>query len=254
MGQSMRQLVDSMAAQQKAAQKQAVSPAAQTVSEHMQDPVGATQEGFENLTNAKLAYDMQKEKMARQLLPVQSVINHVNKVHGLQPNPNDIEPGFSPDGTAQEGMEGPETGPGVNPNQAQTPGAVNMNRPSQAGFQPGVAPGQQKQVVPGKKGTPTAGGNGADPGNPSAKQYNPTAAKPKGAGKMPANPKKAGAKPGKGNPAGSGHQIKISVNSAVDHGIKPRVPTLLSQVSAANLNTEPGNLENVKSKKSGRCL
>lgn len=236
---TLRQMIDNVTAA-----KNAASPAALQVSKTIQDPVGTTKEGFEDLQQKKLEYEMAKSNMQRTLLPVQSVIQHVNQTHGIAPNPADASMGYQnmddstdpndPEGGSDQNLP---TGPGVNPNQAQAPGKMNMNRPSQAGFQPGVAPGQQKSVVPGKKGMPSPGGNKVNPGNPEAKQYNPTAKPPRGSGKLPANPKKAGAKPGKGGPVTNktGHQIKISVNSAADRGIRPNVPKLNQMMAAASL-------------------
>lgn len=207
------------------------SPVANHIANHFQDPLGATQEGQSNLSQKKLEYDQAREDMQRNLAPVQSVLNHISSIHGIMPGTPAGQiptPGITPG--AQPGAVDPQTGlpmdpamagqdpnnPGGNDNpdmqngvpgnMNQTPGKMNQNRPSIAGHQPGVSPGPQQSVVPGKMGMPQPGG-----------QTNKIAAKPKGAGtipgaKGPGDPKVSNkTKQAQGN---SSRQVKISVAAA----------------------------------------
>jgi hypothetical protein len=218
------------------------SPLAQHIGNHMQDPLGATKEGFGKLTQAKLEYDQQREEMQRNLAPVQSVMDHVSQIHGIMPGtpagqvptpgmtppqqPGQIDPAtgqpMDPAMAGQDpnnpgGNDDPDMQNGVPQNMNQTPGQMNQNRPSMAGHQPGVSPGPAQSVVPGKMGMPKPGGGKS----PMPGQVNKPAAKPKGAGSMPGakgpgDPKVAGkTKKAQGQ---SGRQIKINVaaSNAVD--------------------------------------
>lgn len=205
---------------------------AKHISDHLQDTVGATKEGFEGLTNAKLQYDQQRESMQRNLAPVQSVIDHVSQMHNLDPRFGQGTPGMmpgqqSPDNTGVPGLPGGQ-GNGEDENQAfdengnpinmsQTVGKMNQSRPSQAGFQPGVAPGDGQTVRPPKMGQaqpgkPTAG-NSPQPRGSGNQQFGPSAAPPKGAGKLPGakgpgDPKVANkVKKAQNNSSGSGKSI-----------------------------------------------
>lgn len=202
------------------------SPVAKHVSSHVQDPMGATKEGFEDMQTKKLQYDQSREKMQRSLTPVQSVIDMASQLHGLtvgnnqtpmpgspamgqgmpgaQDNPEVDENGnpLPPNQTGQpgsmsgqptgqpNGMQGkPAPGNGQNPqNMSQTVGKMNSNRPSLAGFQPGVSPGPQESVRPQKLGQ-------AQPGKPIA-QNSP---QPKGSGNAQGNMYNKEAAPPKGN-------------------------------------------------------
>lgn len=215
------------------APKGKASPIAQHVSNHMQDPVGATKEGFEGLTNAKLQYDQQREAMQRNLAPVQSVINHVSQMHQLVPNQDqNMMPGASPDNTGVPGVPGAqgddqELDENGNPiNMQQTTGKMNQSRPSQVGHQPGVAPGDGQTVRPPKLGMATPGQpNAQNSPQPGGKgQFGPTAGPPKGAGKLP------GAK-GPGDPKVANRtknaQTKSSKPGGVNVTVHAAVPGVL---------------------------
>lgn len=197
------------------------SPMANHIANHMQDPLGATKEGYQNLTQKKLEYDQAREDMQRNLAPVKSVMDHVSQIHGIQPGAPAGQiptPGMTPGQPQIDPMTGQPMagGPGQDPNNpgqndnpeldefgnpvnmGQTTGKMNQNRPSMAGHQPGVAPGPQQSVVPGKMGMPRPGG---------MQQTNKPAAKPKGAGGMP------GAK-GPGDPKVAGKNNKAQSNSS----------------------------------------
>lgn len=194
------------------------SPVAQHVSDHVQDPFGATKEGFQKLQQKKLEYDLERENMQRQLAPVQSVIQHVSDMHGIQP------------GTGTPGMMNGQPGNTDNPdvdeygnpiNMGQTPGQMNQNRPSQAGFKPGVAPGfSEKQVVPGKAGMASPGGpaaRNAPRPNAQGNTFNKMAAPPRGNRSMPGakgpGDKKVANK-GKQAQTNSSRQIKVHVTAS----------------------------------------
>lgn len=198
------------------------SPVAQHVSNHIQDPVGATKEGFGELQDAKLKYDMEREKMQRNLAPVQSVMQHVSQVHGIQPGMGTPGMGVADQGGMNsDNPDVDEDGNPIDPEQARQPGQMGQNnpimskmnqgRPSVVGTQPGVAPGAQKQVVPQKMGMPKPGGPGAS-----------NSPQPKGAGVKPVAktakpPAKGGGKaPAKAAPKGgaSGREVKINVTAS----------------------------------------
>src|ERR1700756_2457115 len=186
------------------------SPMAQHISQHMQDPVGATKDQFNKLQQTKLQYDQAREETQRNLAPVQSVIDHLSQMHGIQPGMP--TPGMQP------GSSGMQDNPDANQeydefgnpiNTQQTVGNMNQNRPSMVGHQPGVAPGDQQTVRPPKMGVPKPGqgnptaGSGPQPGG----QANKNAAPPKGSGKMP------GAK-GPGDPKVANRTKKAQTNSS----------------------------------------
>ena len=215
--------------------KKSMSPAAQHITNHLSDPMGATKEGFQDLTQKKLQYDQARESMQRELTAPQAVIDHLSQMHGLIPGTTGMPP--TPGlGTATPGQD-PNMMPGqggMNPdgeegydedgnpiNMGQTAGKMNMNRPSQVGHQPGVAPGPAQSVVPPKMGMAKPGGPGAK-GMPQPQsqgtQFNPMAGKPKGAGKLPGakgpgDPKVANANK-KAQAGTTGRQIKIQVHAS----------------------------------------
>lgn len=212
------------------------SPAAQHVLSHLGDPLGATKEGFTDLTQKKSDYDNARAEMQRELTMPQAVIDHVAQIHGLVPGgqPGQIPtPGMTP-AQGQPGQIDPATGQPMDPNQdpnnpggndnpdmdpvtgnptnmSQKPGQINQNRPSMAGHQPGVSPGPAQSVVPGKMGMPQPGG-----------QVNKQAAKPKGnnsipGAKGPGDPKVGNkTKQAQGN---SSRQVKISVAASSSSGL-----------------------------------
>ena len=204
------------------------SAAATHVANHVADPVGATKEGFADLTQKKLAYDQSREEMQRQLAMPQAIINQVSQLHninpqdpgampgmGMTPGMDPNNPGTSDDPDAMGQMPGQSPGqapPGQAPpgamgkgmvntappqNMNQTTGKMNQSRPSLAGHQPGVAPGPAQSVVPGKMGMP----------KPGAPQFGKQAAAPKGSGKLP------GAK-GPGDPKVANKTAKAQNNSS----------------------------------------
>lgn len=219
--------------------KQANSPAAQHVLDHLSDPMGATKEGFQQLTNAKLQYDQQRENMQRELAMPQSVINHLSQIHGIMPGqpagqmptpgmtpgqqPGQIDPatgqpmGMDPNDPNNPGQnDDPDMDPMTgNPgNMSQTPGQMNQSRPSIAGHQPGVAPGPAQNVVPGKMGMPKPGAQ--------SMQHGKQAAPPKGnkslpGAKGPGDPKVANkTKKAQGQ---SSRAIKINVAASANNAI-----------------------------------
>jgi hypothetical protein len=212
------------------------SPAAEHVLSHLSDPMGATKPGFQQLTQAKLEYDQQRENMQRELAMPQAVIDHMSQIHGLVPGgmpgqvptpgmnpsqpPGQIDPMTGQPMQAQPGQDpnnpGMNDDPDMDPqsgnpaNMSQTVGKMNQARPSMAGHQPGVSPGPAESVRPGKMGMP-------QPGGAQNNQYNKTAAPPKGnrslpGAKGPGDPKVANrTKKAQNN---SGRQIKVHVSAA----------------------------------------
>jgi len=185
----------------------AASPLAKHVSDHMQDPVGATKEQFGKLQDAKLKYDLAREETQRNLAPVQSVITHLSQMHGLQPDmptpamgqgqSNSMGGPMNPEDEELDENGNPIPKPNLQPDMMQSPtspqnmnqtvGTMNQNRPSLAGHQPGVAPMMEKQVVPPKLGMASPGKpqarNSPAPNNPQ--QYNRQAKPPKGNRSLP---------------------------------------------------------------------
>jgi hypothetical protein len=235
----------------------AASPAAKHVAEHIQDPFGQTKGDFDDLNQARMDYETKKQNMRMKLAPVQQVVQGIKNMHQLDGpgdgspldmspnNPANMQPQIDP-ATGQP-MVDPNTGlplpntpnapgaqidqNGVPQNMSQTTGQMNMNRPSQAGFQPGVSPGPEQSVRPGKMGTPQPGqpaskvaGN-PNPGNMPAGwtkpgsggtgnqpgQFNPAAPPPKGNRSMP------GAK-GPGDPKVANRTKKAQANSGGGSG------------------------------------
>jgi hypothetical protein len=161
------------------------SPLAKHVSNHIQDPVGATKEGFEDLQQKSLEYEQAKDNMRRQLAPVESVIQHVKDTHDLDPdaelgyqdpnNPNQMQPGgMQLPGMPMKPGQMPQMQPGQNPNlppnMQQKPGMMQQARPganvSQPGTGPRVAqPGQPQQEKPVAKKA-ASNGNGKKSASP----------------------------------------------------------------------------------------
>lgn len=173
---NLRAMIDGTTLTAGAIKAKKPSPAAQHVSDHIQDPVGATKEGFEGLQEAKLKYDMARESMQRNLAPVQSVMDHVSQVHGIQPgmgtpglgNGNVDSPEVDEDGNPIIGQPGQMNQPGQlplgkSPQPGQSSPMQNMNkqRPSIVGNKPGVVTGPQQSVVPKKLGQAAPGGKKA---------------------------------------------------------------------------------------------
>lgn len=185
---------------------------AKHVASNITDPLEQTKEGFEGLTNAKLNYEAQKEKMRRQLLPVQSVIQHVNQLHQLQDQygTHPVDPNVQND--ANMGYQ--EERQGVPPNMQQTPGMMQQSNPNRNVSYPGAGP---------KIPTPPMG---AQPAQPQSKGVAP---KPKGAGQaFPKANKKPGAKaPGPGQGRGITVHVKAATMGA------PGAPNPLASTFAA---------------------
>lgn len=200
------------------------SPLAKHISERMQDPVGATKDDFGALSEAKLNYDMAREKTQRNLAPVQAVITHLSQMHNLDPNQPPMPGGMDPndpmaDQNGGNNMFQDEQGNPVN--MGNTAGKMNQTRPSLVGNQPGVAPGDGQTVRPPKLGQAQPGGPGARnspaPGNAQGNTYNKTAAKPKGnsslpGAKGPGDPKNV-SKNRKAQSGTAGRQIKVNVSA-----------------------------------------
>ena len=241
----------------------AASPAAKHVAEHIQDPFGKTKDGMDDLNEARMNYEVQKQKMRMNLAPVEHVVQGIKNMHQLDgpgdgspldmsPNsPQNIagnqppQPMLDENGmvmgqpnlgqmTAPQGSMNTPNAPGaqidestgVPNNMDQTTGKMNSNRPSMAGFQPGVSPGPAQSVRPGKMGTPQPGQakQSTIAGNPSPKNmpagwtkpgqgptndpatYNKAAAPPKGNRSLP------GAK-GPGDPKVANRTKKAQANS-----------------------------------------
>lgn len=211
------------------------SPAAEHVAQHLEDPVGATKEGFEELADKQLQYDLAKENMKRKLAPVEAVIQHVKQTHGLDENQNGIpdeEEGYQDPNQMQPGTVNrmPPQGmnkPGVPPNMAQRPGMMQQNRPGANVNVPGagpaiaVKPGMQQPV-----GKPTG-------------QFNPPAARP------PAPKKVMQKKPG----ADKGRSIKVHVSGGAAPGIRPAVGRTQMEAAAAVSNLGSGNKSRTAKKK-----
>src|ERR1039458_4246460 len=91
--------------------KSTPSAAAQHVANHVQDPVGATKEGFADLTQKKLAYDQSREEMQRQLTMPQAIINQMSQLHNINPQ----DPGQMPGMGMTPGMDPNNPGMSDNP-------------------------------------------------------------------------------------------------------------------------------------------
>lgn len=200
------------------------SPLAKHISERMQDPVGATKDDFGALSEAKLNYDMAREKTQRNLAPVQAVITHLSQMHNLDPNQMPMPGGMDPndpmaDQNGGQNMFQDEQGNPVN--MGNTAGKMNSTRPSLVGNQPGVAPGDGQTVRPPKLGQAKPGGPGARnspaPGNAQGNTYNKTAAKPAGNRSIPGakgpGDSKNVSKNRKAQSGTTGRQIKVNVSA-----------------------------------------
>lgn len=190
------------------------SEGAKHVGRHIQDPFGQTKDMFDDVHKKKMEYELAKQNLIHQTAPTRAVLDRVSNIHNLdqapvsmgteplQPNPMDTQDGFSgnrtndPLGTdpamgqeVNQGRAGTQLDPAsrVPQNMSQAPGQMNQNRPSKAGFSPGVSPGPAQSVVSKKMGMPQPGQSnvGQKAGNPSAPQFAPQAPKPKGAGQLP---------------------------------------------------------------------
>jgi hypothetical protein len=246
--------------------QKSMSPGANHIVSHLNDPTGMTKPGFQDLTKKKLDYDQARENMQRELAGPQAVIDHLSNIHGLVPGgmPGQLPtPGMTP-GTAP-GMPGQdqnavpganpdeelgmdETQPGnMNPAMTQNPTQqMNNQRPSKVGAQPGVAPGDQKTVVPKKMGVPTpAGGGPTAAGMPTKPPLAKRAAPPQGNKSLPgakgpgdpkvANKNKAAQSSGKG--------IKISVQATQAPGASRTVASSRGMASLKfGVNSTPGEM------------
>ena len=223
---TLRKLIDGVtmeaaAPMQKPAAKseETGSPMAKHVAEHLTDPLESTKQGFEDLNEAKLKYNIAQEKMRRNLLPVQSVINHVSQMHQLS---DDEQLGTHPvDPYGADAAQGyQQERQGVPPNMIQKPGMMQQSAPSRNTSYPGVGP----KIPTPPMGVPA-----------EQNQQKPMAGKPKGAGSMPKKPGAAGAK----KPGGqSGRAIKVNV-TAVGNGfpIANNSMTLNKTMDAERLRT-----------------
>lgn len=183
---NLRDMLDEKAIYAGAPKSSKPSPTATKVAETLQDPVGATKDKFQKLNEAKLNYDQLRHETLMEHIPTLSVIKHIAQTHGVMPNvgtpqldQGQMNPPMAqnPDDPNQVDEEGnpldPTQGPLANP---------GMLRPSQAGFQPGVAPGPQESVRPGKLGMAKPGGKPAS-NSPTPKGAKPAVKKPGAAGK-----------------------------------------------------------------------
>ena len=246
------------------------SSVAQHVASHIQDPLGSTKQDFQDLSEKKLAYDQSRAQAQMNLAPVQSVLDHASQLHGLTiprsagmmpgtpgmdlgqpgqgPQNNDSNNPVDEQGNPTPGAPGaiigkPMPGNGKNPgNMSQTTGKMNSNRPSLAGFQPGVSPGPAESVRPTKLGQAQPGKqsarNSPQPNN-SGNMYNKQAAPPKGNRTLPGakgpgdskvenQTKKANAK--------SAREIKVHVSASaipydINRGGSKRLETQLGMAS-----------------------
>lgn len=248
------------------------SPAGDHVATHIQDPYGATKDQLDELNQAKMDYELKKQNAVMKLRPVEQVVQGIKNMHRLD-TPDGSAPALgtgmeNPD-LAQAGNFGPQTpqdgtGGQIDPatgnpyNMSQTPGQMNMTRPSQAGFQPGVSPGPAESVRPAKMGVPQPGqgspaGRAAMPSgwgntgsNPQGNTFNPSAPKPAGAqqlpgAKGPGDPKvqnavKKAQGGGGGNNGKSGGNRPIKIQVHADSKTPSGAPTPLSAaMGVANL-------------------
>jgi hypothetical protein len=104
------------------------SDTAQHIANHIQDPVGTTQEMFQDLTEKKLAYDMSKAIARQGLAPVKAILQHVEQAYQL----NDQQMMMNPDAAGGYQETG---GPGMpqNPQAMPQPGGMpgGMPQPGQ---------------------------------------------------------------------------------------------------------------------------
>ena len=200
--------------------KPAAKNAAEHVANHIQDPLGSTQETFQQLGQKQLEYEQQKENARRTLAPVKAVLQHVTQLHQLEPedeamgyqDPNNPQP--------QQPNFAQPSAPGAAPkgNMASPTDQMNRNRPSQTGFAPGKTAGPAQSVRPAKLGQPAPGGKGGDPSSPSKKTASGSKAKS----------------------GGGDHSIKLHIQGSQrlhDRGIKTNTPSLESAMDYASLNS-----------------
>lgn len=198
---TLRQMIDG--------QLLGASEAATHVAKHVQDPFASTKDDMDDLNTSLMDYNTKRQQMKMKLAPVENVVDGIKNMHQLEPEPQ-IDPmtGMPMQNPDQQNAMGDP------PQMSQTTGQMNSNRPSLAGFQPGVSPGPAQSVVPGKMGMPTPGQGSpsAVAGAPGA-QFNPSAPKPPGAGQLP------GAK-GPGDPKVGNQVKKAQSNSGGGSGKK----------------------------------
>ena len=209
--------------------KQQGASMAKTVSENLQDPLGTTQEGFDELNEKQMEYELAKQKMARNLAPVKSVIQHVEQMHDMNQNgiPDELEPGMADQAM---GYHGPNVGDrsrlGMGP-MAQQPGRMQMNKPGQAVSYPGAGP--------------------KIPGAP-ARQANPEAPVAKAAPKGQVAPAGKQMKPGK--QAGKGISVSVKASDAIARGVSDRIRSTFAAANLANMSccdmTKPLQVGGVK--------
>ena len=186
------------------------SPMAKQVSEHVQDPVGATKEGFEELNEKQLEYELAKQNMARQLAPVKSVIQHVENTHGLN---EDEEMGYQDPNMMD---------PNMPPNMQQQPGMMQQNNPAMnktgPGFGPKLnAPSTWKMATPQPMGKMQPGQPQSGAGFPSKAptgRMGPQAQPQNAAPKKPAAKKTGGA---------TGRAVKVHVSAGAAPAIRGAV-------------------------------
>lgn len=152
MRQTLRQMIDSGQLNAATAAKPAKS-AAEHVSNHIQDPLGSTKEGFEDLQQKQLEYELAKQTMKQKLAPVKAVIQHVEDTHELadeenpdesmgyqDPNQPQKQAGFQP---GQQNLTNP--GKGLPPNLQQQPGKMQQRNPAAGPNTPGAGPAVNEQ-------------------------------------------------------------------------------------------------------------
>jgi hypothetical protein len=209
---NLREMIDNRTICAGAPKVSKPSPVAQHVASHVQDPVGATKDTFSKLTQKKMEYDMAREEAQRNLAPVQSTLTHISQMHGIQPGMG--TPGMMPAQQPVNPDDPEQYDENGNPiNMQQTTGQMNMNRPSQVGSQPGVAPGPAQSVVPPKMGMPKPGQPGMQ--NPMAKK--PAGNKSLPGAKGPGDPKVAN-KTKKAQNSSPGKEVELHIKGSGDTG------------------------------------
>lgn len=191
------------------------------VSNHLQDPIGTTKEGFDELQQKKLEYDMAKENMSRELAPVQSVIDHVSQMHDLNKNgiPDELEDPNDPNAPMQKGnsmMQG-DQGMGYHgPNNAGQPGGMPQNMQQQ--------PGRMQQGAPGKA-VSYPGAGPKIPGAP-AQQAKPEAPAAKAAPKGQMRP---------GKQAQRGIKVSVRAADGISNGVSRRIRSSFAAAELGNM-------------------
>src|ERR1039457_5125920 len=135
---TLREIIDETTIYAAAPKAKNPSPVAKHVSSHIQDPLGATKEGFGKLQEAKLNYDQAREEMQRNLAPVQSVVDMASQLHGLTVGNNQsMMPGTPSMGQgtpgAQDNPDLDENGNPIPPNQSSMPQTGVAGKPSGPG-------------------------------------------------------------------------------------------------------------------------